>query len=117
MVVHAYYPIGEPRVEREAKAARDAGYAVEVLCLRSDGEPAVEVVDGIAVSRLPLRHQRGVGFVRALAEYAVFTLMAMVVLALRRRRPYAVHVHTPPDFLVLATLPLRLRGARLLVDV
>src|SRR5436305_1941778 len=38
MVVHAYYPLAEPRVEREAKAARDAGIGVEVVCLRAPGE-------------------------------------------------------------------------------
>src|SRR5207302_310643 len=56
MVVHAYYPIGEPRVQREARAARDAGYEVTVVCLRKRGEPAREMVDGLDVRRLRLRH-------------------------------------------------------------
>ena len=116
MVVHAYYPLGEPRVEREAKAARDAGHAVEVLCLRGPDEPRHELVDGIAVRRLPVRHERGAGFARALAEYVAFTVLALLAL-LFRRHPDVVHVHTPPDFLVLAAVPLRLRGARVLLDV
>ena len=38
MIVHAYYPVGETRVQREALALIDAGYAVDVICLREQGE-------------------------------------------------------------------------------
>ena len=34
MIVHAYYPLGETRVEREALALVDAGFAVDVICLQ-----------------------------------------------------------------------------------
>jgi hypothetical protein len=40
MVVHAYYPLGEIRVQREAKALIDAGFEVDVVCLRRPDEPA-----------------------------------------------------------------------------
>ena len=117
MLVHSYYPLGEPRVEREALAARDAGLSVEVVCLRAEGEPARATVDGIEVRRLPLGHERGASVGRILYEYLAFALMAAAVLTLRRRRPDVVHVHGPPDFLLAAALPLRLRGARLVLDI
>lgn len=117
MVVHAHYPVGEPRVQREARAAREAGYEVEVLCLRGEGEPAREVVDGVAVRRLPLAHVRGAGVLRLVFEYVAFALLATAAVALRRRAPGAVHVHTPPDFLIVAALPAKLRGARVLLDI
>ena len=59
MVVDNYYP--DIRVEREARAARPDGHAVDVICLRNDGEPAVERSDGITVYRLPVRRRRGMG--------------------------------------------------------
>jgi glycosyltransferase involved in cell wall biosynthesis len=117
MVVHAHYPIGEPRVQREARAALDAGYDVEVVCLRGEGEPAREVVEGVAVRRLPLAHVRGAGVLRLVFEYVAFALLAAAAVGLRRRPPGAVHVHTPPDFLVVAALPAKLRGARVLLDI
>jgi hypothetical protein len=40
MLVHGPYPVGEPRVEREALVARDAGWAVDVLAMRRPGEAA-----------------------------------------------------------------------------
>jgi glycosyltransferase involved in cell wall biosynthesis len=118
MVVHAYYPLGEPRVEREARAARDAGYDVEVIALRHGDEPQDEVVDGIRVRRVNLRHVRGAGLGRIAVEYVAFLFLAAREL-LRRRvgRGSIVQVHTPPDFLALAALPARLRGATVLVDI
>jgi len=38
MVVHAHYPLGESRVERQAQALIRAGYQVDVICLRQAGE-------------------------------------------------------------------------------
>jgi glycosyltransferase involved in cell wall biosynthesis len=117
MVVHAHYPVGEPRVEREARAAVEAGYEVEVVCLRGRGEPARETVDGISIRRLPIAHERGGGLKRMLVEYAGFTLLAGLQLALRRRRADVVHVHAPPDFLVATALGPRLRGASVVLDI
>ena len=38
MVVHAFYPVGETRVQREAEALLKRGYEVDVLCLRRKGD-------------------------------------------------------------------------------
>lgn len=119
MVVHAYYPLAEPRVQREARAARDAGLEVSVLALRGAGEAAREVVDGIQVHRLPLSHRRGSRTVRMLFEYVAFAALAAIWLTRKSiTKPFAVvHVHSPPDFLVIAALTARLRGTRLILDV
>jgi glycosyltransferase involved in cell wall biosynthesis len=119
MVVHAYYPLAEPRVQREAWAARDAGYDVTVLALRAAGEAPHEIVDDVRVHRVPLSHRRGAGPFRMLYEYVAFTAMAGEWLARSAiARPFdLVHVHAPPDFLVLAALVARLRGAKVVLDI
>lgn len=119
MVVHGPYPVGEPRVAREAAVARDRGFEVDVLAMRRSGEPAEETVDGVRVSRLPLSHRRDAGFAGMVVEYVAFTSAAILVAAVRqlRRRYEVVHVHNPPDFLVAAALLPRLLGARVIFDV
>jgi glycosyltransferase involved in cell wall biosynthesis len=119
MVVHAYYPIGEPRVQREARAASDSGYEVTVICLRGPSEVTHEQIDGVDVRRLPLRHVRGARLDRIAFEYMAFTVLATVMLASdAARRTYdVVHVHAPPDFLILAGLLPKLSGSRLLLDI
>ena len=119
MVVHAYYPIAEPRVQREARAAREFGYGVTVICLRGPGEASREQIDGVDVRRLRLRHSRGAHLGRFVFEYLAFAVLATLMLApAAARRTYrVVHVHAPPDFLVVAGLLPKLRGARLLLDI
>ena len=119
MVVHAYYPLAEPRVEREALAAQEAGFEVDVVALRATGEPAFEVVDGVNVHRLPMSHRRGAGLTRIMYEYLGFTVAAAAkVLRLSLRDRFdVVHIHAPPDFLIIAALVPRLRGARVVLDI
>lgn len=120
MLVHGPFPVGEPRVARQARAAVAAGYEVDVVCMRRAGEPQEESLDGIRIQRLPLEHERGVGLWAIVREYLGFTLLAAGRLTglARRRRYRVVHVHNPPDFLLLAALPAKfLFGARLIFDV
>lgn len=119
MLVHGPYPIGEPRVEREARVALERGFEVDVIAMRREGEPAEEDVGGVAVIRLPLAHRRGASAGAVVAEYVGFTLLAASKLASLsfRRRYDIVHVHNPPDFLVLAALLPKFRGAQVILDV
>lgn len=120
MVVHARYPLAETRVEREAHVAIEAGFDVDVISLREPGEAAVEwMPDGVRVIRLPIRRVRGASAARVAGEYLGFTLLAGAkIAALHRRRRYAVvHVHNPPDFLIVAALVPKLSGARIVFDV
>lgn len=119
MVVHAYYPIGETRVQREALALVDRGYEVDVLCLRDAGAPRRGAHEGVFVHRLPVRRHRDRGFAVQLLEYLAFFAVAAVVLSVRHlRRPYdAVQVHNLPDFLVFCALVPKLTGTVVILDL
>jgi glycosyltransferase involved in cell wall biosynthesis len=119
MVVHAYYPILETRVEREALALVGHGYEVDVICLRSKRQPATDMEDGVRIYRLPVRRHKHYGAAIQLLEYAVFFVLVFLKLtALHRRRRYnVVQVHNLPDFLIFAALMPKLTGARLILDL
>ena len=119
MVVHGPYPIGEPRVARQARAALEAGFDVDVVATRRQGEPRSEVVDGVRVFRLPVEHRRGGGILRVLREYLAFTALATFQIARPSagRRYAVVQVHNPPDFLIATAIIPKLRGARIVFDV
>jgi glycosyltransferase involved in cell wall biosynthesis len=119
MVVHSYYPVGEVRAEREARAAVEEGYDVTVVCLRRANEPAEEVVDGIQIQRLPVQHVRGVGAIRVVREYVDFALRSTIaVLRINRKnRVDVTYVHAPPDFLVVAGIIPRLLRRGVVIDI
>ena len=117
IAVHAVFP-GDPRVRRQSDALVDAGYDVDILCLRGPGEPAEEIDGRRRIVRLPV-NRWFVGFAGHLAEYLAFTAIVAWRLARehRRRRYDLVQVATVPDFLAFAALPEKLSGVPLLLDL
>lgn len=118
MLVHSYYE-EDPRVRREAEALVAAGHAVDVFSLRRPGDEPVGGLDGVRVTRLDVQRHQGSPIATYLLEYADFTARSTFALARahRRRRYGLVQVHTPPDFLVAAALPLRLLGVPVILDL
>jgi glycosyltransferase involved in cell wall biosynthesis len=117
IVRHSFYPF-ELNVKREAEALRDAGYDVDVICLRNENEAPFEVIEGVNVHRLPVGHKRGKIF-RYLWEYnAFFALAANKLARLHRKHRYAaVQVNTMPDYLVFVALYPKLTGARVVLHL
>ncbi|GIU90028.1 MAG: hypothetical protein KatS3mg010_1127 [Acidimicrobiia bacterium] len=118
MVVLAYYPLAETRVQREAEALVRAGYEVDVICLRGRGEAKREVHRGVTVRRVGVRLHKE-NLVRQFVNYLHFFVRAgMLLSALHARRPYdCVQVHNLPDFLVFCAAYPRLRGAPVVLDL
>ena len=119
MIVHAYYPIGEIRVEREARALIENGYEVDVICLQQTGEAAISMEDGVQVYRLPVARHKEKGIVVQFFEYMAFFFLAMFkVTSLHLKRRYnVVQAHNLPDFLIFSAIVPKLSGARLILDL
>lgn len=114
---HGYYP-QDPRVYKEVRALCDAGYSVDVICLRKPGEKHKEEVDNVKVYRL--RHfQRSKSLGRYLFDYGLsFLLMGVkVTFEYFKKRYSCIQVNTMPDALVFTTLIPRLFGAKVLLDM
>lgn len=117
IVRHGYYP-SDVRVYKEVRALVDAGYEVDVICLREKNEPLRGMVDGVRVYRMPHSHRRG-STARYVFEYGLSILLMSLRLSLQffRRRYGVIQVNTLPDSLVYSTLIPRLFGARVLLDM
>ena len=118
MIVHAYYE-EDPRVRREAESLAASGRPVLVLGLRRLELPAEEVLQGVHVRRLDEQRHQGAGLGTYLREYLSFLIRSgwAAVKLHRRHRFGLVQVHSLPDFLVFAALPLRLVGVPVLLDL
>lgn len=115
MLVHEHYP-RDFRVRREARVLLAAGLKVTIVSLREPGQSSKDNIDGAEVVRLPIQRHRGKPMPVYVAEYTAFASAAGAWLA--AHKPFdIVHVHAPPDFLVLAGLLPKLRGARLILDI
>ena len=118
MIVHSYYE-EDPRVRREAESLVAAGRPVVVVALRKDRTPEPSDVAGVRVHHLDVQRHQGAGLPVYLREYLSFLVRAMWhSVRLHRRDPFAlVQVHSLPDFLAFAALPLKLAGVPVLLDL
>ncbi len=118
MVVHSYYD-EDPRVRREAESLVAAGFAVDVFALRRSGDEIASDVAGVRVRRLGVQRHQGAGIGVYLQEYLSFLARSSLVLtrAHAKRHYGLVQVHSLPDFLAFAALPLRLVGVPLVLDL
>ncbi len=118
IVVHAYYD-EDARIRRHAEALVESGREVDVFALRRPDDEPVGRDGGVTVHRLPVGRHQGASLPVYLGEYLAFAGAASLALARehRRRRYAVVHVATIPDFLVFATLPLRMVGVPVVLDL
>lgn len=119
MVVHAHYPLGETRVERQAKALIANDFEVDVFCLRKPGEADFEIIDGINIIRVPLQRNKSRGVVSQLLEYLYFFILVFIILSRKyfEERYSVVQVHNLPDFLVFSALIPKLFGSKIILDL
>lgn len=113
IVRHNYYP--DTHVRRDAEALVGAGYDVSVVGLRRPGQPWREVLNGVRVYRLPVRHRRG-SALRYAWEYGAFTLLAILTVGLLhlQKRFACIEIDNMPDTLIAAGLFPKLTGAKLI---
>ena len=118
MIVHSYYE-EDPRVRRQAETLVAAGRPVHVIGLRRAGDPVDSDLAGVRVRHLDVQRHQGASIGVYLAEYLSFLLRSMwAAVRLHRRERFGLaQVHSPPDFLVFATLPLRLVGVPVILDL
>jgi len=118
MVTHSYYE-EDPRVRREAESLVAAGIPVDVFSLRRPGDGPIANLQGVAIRRLNVQRHQGAGLGTYLLEYLDFLVRAALALvaAHPRRRYRVVQVHTLPDYLVFAALPLKLAGVPVILDL
>jgi glycosyltransferase involved in cell wall biosynthesis len=106
-------------VWNQATALTRSGYEVTVICPtgeRRDREPH-DRIDGVEIHRYEPRRadESTVGY--ALEYLAALWSIRRLARRLARERPFdLVHACSPPDFLLLAALGLRRRGARFVFD-
>jgi len=118
MLLHAYY-VRDPRVMREAEALRDAGWCVTVICLNAGDEKDAEDINGVRIIRCRMSRSRRRTRFRFILEYGSFMLRSLLRLWREdsRKKYDVVIVHNMPNALVFSTLPLRLRGCPVVLDM
>lgn len=118
MVTYSFYEC-DSRTIQCARSLTRRGDSVDIIALARAGAPRVEVIDGVNVYRVQQRKINERAAFSYFFRILRFLLGAMAVLTWKhlRKRYQLVHVHSVPDFLVIAALPLRLMGVPVILDI
>ena len=119
MLAYAYYE-GNSRIKQYAEALAERGDSVDVICIRGAGDgPDLTVHGGISVHRIQRRALLDEGLFGYAWKVLLFWLRASLQLTRMhlKARYDIVHVHSVPDFLVLAAWAPKLSGTPIILDV
>jgi len=116
MIMFSFYP-SDPRPRRAADALLKEGASVDLICLGERDFPKHEVLNGVNVRRVAVKHRRGGKFDYAY-QYSAFILLSAAIVARRnlRRRYDLVYVHNMPDILIISALIPKALGAKVVLD-
>jgi glycosyltransferase involved in cell wall biosynthesis len=118
MIAYSFYE-SDSRIIQYARSLRRRGDSVDVIALAHPGSRRFEIIDGVNVYRVQGRTVNEAGAFSYLLRILRFLITAMLVVTWKHMRtPYQLlHVHSVPDFLVLAALPVRLMGVPVILDI
>src|ERR1700756_3003067 len=77
MVMFSDFP-GDPRPRRAISAFLRKGIQIDLVCLEDGNSPRREILNGINIFRIPLKHRRG-GKVPYIYNYAAFILISSMI--------------------------------------
>jgi glycosyltransferase involved in cell wall biosynthesis len=117
MVVYNYFP-QDVRPRREAEALINAGYTVDIICLRLPDQTKFENIYGINTYRVNISKSRS-SRKKYIFLYASFFIRSFFLLnRLFLKNRYAIiHVHNMPDFLVFLSVIPKLFGSKVILDL
>ena len=118
MLAYSTFP-SDVRIKREADALISKNYEVDVICLKEKNEIFEEHLKGINIYRISMEKKRG-GIKIYFYYYNLAIIKIMLkLLHLSFRKNYThIHIHNPPDHLLLAALPFKLLfRTKLILDI
>lgn len=117
MVVYSYFP-QDVRPRREAEAVINAGYTVDIICLRLPDQTKFENIFGVNTYRVNISKSQSSRrkYIFLYASFFIRSFFLLNRLFLKNR--YAViHVHNMPDFLVFLSVIPKLFGSKIILDL
>ncbi len=119
MVAYSHYE-SDNRVRRYAESLAGAGWQVDAIVLRREGQEKKDTIRGVNVFRIQKRVPDEKSKLAYFIRIFRFLVNSGVLLALRqvsRRRYDIIHIHSIPDYEVFAALIPKLLGAKVILDI
>lgn len=93
---------------------------MDVYCIKQKGQKEVEMQNGVTYFRLPILYNTKDTKLIIGLKYLIFTAFTFikVLFSIKNKKYNIIHVHNPPDFIILAALPFKLfSGSKIVMDL
>lgn len=117
MVVYSYFP-QDVRPRREAEALINAGYIVDIICLRLPDQSKFENIYGVNTYRVNISKTRASRrkYIFLYGNFFIHSFFILNWLFLKNRYD-VIHAHNMPDFLVFLGVIPKLFGSKIILDL
>lgn len=117
MVVYSYFP-QDVRPRREAEALINAGYTVDIICLRLPDQTKFESIYGVNTYRVNISKSRSTKrkYILLYSSFFIRSFFLLNWLFLKNRYD-VIHAHNMPDFLVFLGVIPKLLGSKVILDL
>lgn len=117
MVVYSYFP-QDVRPRREAEALINAGYTVDIICLRLPDQTKFENICGVDTHRVNMSKSRSTKgkYITLYTKFFILSFFKLNQLFLKNRYN-VIHTHNMPDFLVFLGVIPKLFGSKVILDL
>ena len=118
MLAYTFYE-SDNRVRRYAETLARRGDKVDVIALRGNSSPRVEILSNVRLYKIQASARNETGRFSYLFRHLLFFWRSMFFLAIKDMKDHydLVHVHSVPDFEVFAAWFPKARGAKLILDI
>lgn len=117
MVVYNYFP-QDARPRREAEALINAGYTVDIICLRLPDQTKAEKVFGVGTYRVNI--SKGIStkskYIRLYTSFFIRSFFKLNRLYIKNKYS-VIHIHNMPDFLVFLGVIPKFFGSKIILDL
>ena len=117
MVVYSYSP-QDVRPRREAETLINAGYKVDMICLRLPDQPKEENVYGVNVFRVNMSKSRLTKwkYITLYTQFFIRSFFKLNQLFFKNKYDF-IHIHNMPDFLVFLSIIPKMFGSKVVLDL
>ncbi len=106
----------DTRVQKEAFAAKEAGYELDIFTLNDSYSKAHELLNFIPNKFVQYKGQSKKKYILSYLKFFLFCFYKLSIYSVKKKYKY-IHIHNMPNFLVFSAIFPKILGTKIILDI